>query len=126
MDNNEFAATRKLLKKTQKALAGLLGISLKAVSSYEQGWRSIPFHVERQLIFLVVRKGQKETDRENCWDLRHCPDEKKLRCPAWEFNSGKLCWFINGTICESSPQKNWETKLDICKKCIVLKGDNSS
>lgn len=126
MDSREFVKSRKKLKKTQKELAELLGISLKAVSSYEQGWRSVPFHVERQLIFLLTRKKLKETDGENCWDIRQCPDDKKLHCPAWEFNSGRFCWFINGTICESTSQQNWETKLDICKKCIVMKKNDKT
>ena len=55
MDNKEFAAFRKALKKTQKQIAELLGTSIKAVHSYEQGWRKVPAHVERQLFFLVSR-----------------------------------------------------------------------
>mgnify|MGYP001822735688 FL=1 len=50
MEKNEFTTIRKKLAKTQKELSELLGTSLKAVSSYEQGWRNIPVHVERQLL----------------------------------------------------------------------------
>lgn len=49
MDREIFSTLRAKLGKTQKALAELLGVSLKAVQSYEQGWRAIPMHVERQL-----------------------------------------------------------------------------
>ncbi|MFC1516563.1 helix-turn-helix domain-containing protein, partial [Thermodesulfobacteriota bacterium] len=56
MDNKEFAYFRKKLNKTQKQMAQLLGTSLKAVHSYEQGWRSIPANVERQMFFLVANK----------------------------------------------------------------------
>ncbi len=38
MDKNEFYWFRKKLQKTQKDMAQLLGTSLKAVESYEQGW----------------------------------------------------------------------------------------
>ena len=55
MDRETFVSLRAKLGKTQKSLAELLGVSLKAVQSYEQGWRSIPIHVERQLFFLVVK-----------------------------------------------------------------------
>jgi hypothetical protein len=42
-------------------MAQLLGTSIKAIHSYEQGWRTIPVHVERQLYFLLTRKsGQSE------------------------------------------------------------------
>ncbi len=121
MDSSEFSKYRKKLEKTQKELAKLLGTSLKAVSSYEQGWRSIPAHVERQLYFLVSRKAEINGEQENCWDIKKCPEEKKLKCPAWEFHSGKFCWFINGTICEATTQINWDEKIKICRKCPVMK-----
>jgi hypothetical protein len=44
-----------------------------------------------------------------------------MQCPAWEFQAGKLCWFINGTICEGEVQQNWQEKMKICRECEVLK-----
>lgn len=122
MDSAEFTDIRKKLEKTQKELASLLGISLKAVCSYEQGWRTIPTHVERQIIFLLARRDRRHKTNSNCWDLRKCPDEKKQKCPAWEFDAGEFCWFINGTICENTTCKDWEKKILVCKKCVVMKG----
>jgi len=119
VENTEFIAIRKRLEKTQKELAELLGSSLKAVSSYEQGWRTIPGHVERQLLFLFSKKVQLKD--QNCWDIVRCPAEKKEKCPAWEFNSGNLCWFVNGTICDQKAQKTWQEKISICRRCKVLK-----
>jgi len=121
MDGKEFIAIRKRLDKTQRAIANLLGISLKAVCSYEQGWRAIPTHVSRQLIFLLVRKSQQHQEVSMCWDLRNCPEEKKSKCPAWEFDSGQFCWFISGTLCESIACKSWEEKMKTCKNCMVMK-----
>jgi hypothetical protein len=118
MDKIEFSTIRKKLKKTQKEIAELLGISLKAVSSYEQGWRVIPGHVERQILFLLSRKLI--TKRQNCWDILQCPTEKRTKCPAWEFKSGDLCWFINGTICHQQAQKSWQDKIAICRTCPVM------
>ena len=40
---------RHYLKKSQNELARLLGISTRAVQSYEEGWRNIPSSAERQL-----------------------------------------------------------------------------
>lgn len=121
MEKKDFAAIRKKLGKTQKETATLLGISLKAVCSYEQGWRTIPTHVERQLLFLLTRKRKSSTKTQNCWELKNCPEERRNKCPAWEFNSGKFCWFINGTICECAAQKSWNEKILICRNCIVMK-----
>ena len=42
MQSEEFVLIRKKLNKTQRELAELLGVSIKAVHSYEQGWRTVP------------------------------------------------------------------------------------
>jgi hypothetical protein len=123
MDSREFVLARKKLGKTQKRLAELLGTSLKAVHSYEQGWRSIPVGVERQLLFLVSRIGGEEKNLEPCWAVRDCPPDIKERCPAWEFNAGRLCWFVNGTLCGGKVCVNWDEKMKICSSCEVMSSD---
>ena len=121
MDCKEFSFFRKKkLNKTQKQMAQLLGISLKAVHSYEQGWRKVPTHVERQLFFLLSRIHAKENKIKPCWTVKKCPPKIKKQCPAWEFGAGKLCWFINGTICNGTAQKTWKEKMNICRTCEVL------
>jgi len=65
MENSDFLDIRKRLGKTQKELAALLGTSLKAVSSYEQGWRGIPTHVERQILFLLSQKMRQQQPPKN-------------------------------------------------------------
>jgi hypothetical protein len=99
-------------------MAELLRVSPKAVQSYEQGWRAIPAHAERQLLFLRSMKGNRKAVKP-CWTIKQCPSERKLNCPAWEFNSGKLCWFINGTRCEGKAQRSWQAKMRICRSCEV-------
>lgn len=120
VDSAEFIKFRKNLDKTQQQIAELLGVSVKAVHSYEQGWRNVPAHVERQLYFLLgCLKHSTESNRP-CWTIKKCPVERKKKCPAWEFQAGKFCWFINGTICECKARNNWEEKINICKECVVL------
>ena len=120
MDRKEFTHFRKRLNKTQKQLAELLGTSLKAVHSYEQGWRAVPGHIERQSLFLVAMKLRTSKSNKSCWTIKRCPLERRKRCPAWEFQAGDLCWFINGTICEGSVQRDWKEKMKICRSCEVL------
>lgn len=120
MNDKEFAVVRKKLVKTQKKLAEMLGTSLKAIHSYEQGWRSIPIHVERQLYFLLAQKKQSLETRKACWTIKKCPPERREQCPAWEFQAGKFCWFINGTICECVTQSKWQDKMEVCKRCAVF------
>jgi len=120
VDKTEFSYFRKKLNKTQKQMAQLLGTSLKAIHSYEQGWRHIPTHVERQLFFLLSRLYAKKNKLKPCWTIKKCPPKIKRQCPAYEFGAGKLCWFINGTICNGTAQKTWKEKMNICRTCEVL------
>jgi len=119
MTREEFSLARKKLGKTQKLLAELLGVSLKAVQSYEQGWRTVPLHVERQVYFLLVNtRKNKPVKRKDCWNIKKCACKKS--CPAWEFQAGHLCWFLNGTQCECTENKNLKNKMEICRKCDIL------
>ncbi len=119
MNKDNFAKARAKLKKTQKELGNLLGVSLKAVQSYEQGWRPVPMHVERQLYFLLMNQRNDETSkRKDCWVQKKC--EVKKNCPAWEFQAGHLCWFLSGTQCECAAEKEWKDKMEICRNCEVL------
>jgi hypothetical protein len=120
MDKSEFKFFRNKLNKTQRQMADLLGTSLKAIHSYEQGWRTVPVHVERQVYFLVSRSVKKSKGNKACWVIKKCSREQKQRCPAWEFSSGDLCWFINGTVCEGTVQKDWKEKMKICRSCEVF------
>ena len=120
MEKSEFKFFRNKLNKTQKQMAELLGTSLKAIHSYEQGWRTVPVHVERQVYFLISRSAKKSKAAKACWDIKKCAAERKKQCPAYEFKTGDLCWFINGTICDGGVQNNWQDKMKICRSCKVL------
>jgi DNA-binding XRE family transcriptional regulator len=118
MDKNEFCYYRRKLGKTQKELASILGMSLKTVHSYEQGWRAIPPHIARYLYFLIGNQRYDGKLLTPCWEKKLCAE--KENCPAWEFQCGHVCWLVCGTLCESC--NNGQTdKLDLCKKCDVFK-----
>jgi DNA-binding XRE family transcriptional regulator len=119
MDRLEFKHLRKRLQKTQKQIAHLLAVSLKAVHSYEQGWRVVPPAVERHLFFLISRL-KSANGRKPCWEENNCPQARKSECPACEFKSGDLCWFVNGTNCRGQVQESWEEKMKICRTCDVF------
>ena len=121
MDSSEFKNIRERLKKTQREMAQLLGASVKAIHSYEQGWRSVPPHVERQMFFLLSRTKEIRKGRKPCWVVKKCPRSKKNNCPAREFDSGLFCWLINGTICDGTVQESWKEKMKLCRSCDVLK-----
>jgi len=120
MQNRAFSAIRRQLEKTQSQMAQLLGVSLKAIQSFEQGWRKVPVHTERQALFLLSLKKFPRKKERPCWVVRNCPKETRRHCPAWEFQAGHLCWFINGTNCQGYVQDSWPKKMKLCRQCEVF------
>lgn len=118
LTKEEFSLARKKLGKTQKKLADLLGMSLKTIHSYEQGWRTIPAHIERHLYFLLINQRGRKESLKPCWEKKLC--HVKEECPAWEFQSGHLCWFLSGTLCECTQDAPPNEKLKICKTCAIF------
>ncbi len=83
MDKYRFAEIRTYLGKTQKQMAQLMGTSTKAIESFEQGWRNITPHIERQLYFLLSRKAIMEGEKTvDCWEIRQCPEQRKNALPG--------------------------------------------
>jgi len=117
---SEFSQIRHHLGKTQNQMAQLMGTSIKAIQSFEQGWRNIPSHVERQVLFLLAHHLPQSKKTGRCWAIQNCPADVKKNCPAWEFKLGHLCWFINGTICQGEAQGTWKRKMNLCRKCNVF------
>jgi DNA-binding XRE family transcriptional regulator len=70
MKKQQFVEIRRHLKKTQNQMAQILGVSAKAVQSFEQGWRNIPVHVERQILLLLALKSRAARKGTPCWTTR--------------------------------------------------------
>lgn len=122
METKEFTSFRKQLGKTQKQIARLLGVSIKTIHSYEQGWRCVPDHIEKQMLLLMVQAKKPEKPQKPCWEIYQCPSERRNRCPAWEFQAGDMCWFINGTFCNGKETSSWKEKIRFCRSCDMLAG----
>ena len=125
VNRKELWIIRNYLGKSALEMAQLLGISERAFRRYEHGWRKVPVHVQRQSLFLLTTKMRQEGRSADCWDIKNCPMETRRKCPAWDFQCGDLCWFINGTICRGGMQKDWEKKMKICRECEVLRSSLS-
>jgi len=120
VEKKELSMAREYLGKTQSQMAQVLGVSLKAVQSFEQGWRNIPVHIERQILFLLVLTKPLHKKVRPCWVIRNCPAQVRQNCPAWQFQARRLCWFINGTICGGKVQESWQKKMTMCRQCKVF------
>jgi len=121
MKRKQLVEIRRHLGRTQSEMAQILGVSPKAIQSFEQGWRNIPLHVERQVLFILALKYHASKKDKPCWLTRRCPMKRRQDCPAWQFDAGHLCWFINGTICEGRSQGSWKNKMKMCRECKIYR-----
>jgi DNA-binding XRE family transcriptional regulator len=119
MDKKEFLKVRRYLEKTQNELAKLICVSPKAIQSFEQGWRNIPPHVERELLLLLSLKKPVDGSEQPCWEIKKCPEEWRDICIIWELQAKRFCWFLSGTFCQGKAHQNWEEKIKLCRECEV-------
>jgi len=121
MDRNEFSQIRHVLGRTQDRLARLLCVSPKAIQSFEQGWRHVPTHIEREMLLLLALKNFSGGAFQPCWEVKNCPDEWRDNCIVWELQIRHFCWFLNGTFCQGRTHKSWDEKIQICRECEVYR-----
>ena len=85
---------RGMLGRTQTELATALGVSAKAVQSYEQGWRDVPVRVMIQLLVLLALYRKHTMDDVPCWEIRKCTATQRERCASFTVGRGQFCWFV--------------------------------
>jgi DNA-binding transcriptional regulator YiaG len=118
MDGRAFARCRALMKRSQRELADILGVSLKAVESYEQGWRRVPANIERILYFLLFKLNEASMEGEEpCWVLRSCSEADRKGCAAYLAREGHYCWFFTGRLCAACKKSGG---IETCYSCEVF------
>ncbi|MBL7077938.1 MAG: helix-turn-helix transcriptional regulator [Kiritimatiellae bacterium] len=110
---------RKILGRTQAELARALGISEKAVQSYEQGWRDVPVRVVIQLLLLLALYRKQSLDDVPCWEIRKCTPEQREGCASFTVGRGQFCWFIGSKDCHPVLEDDDDLLLP-CMKCPVV------
>ena len=91
------ASIRQLMGKSQSQMAQLLGISTRAVQSYQQGWRGTPPSVQKNaMLQLYLHRRQEAGPSRPCWQVCACTPEERAQCPAWLLQEGQLCWLTTG------------------------------
>jgi len=103
---------------SQSELAGLVGIGIRAIQSYEQEWRKPSEMVERMLLLLLIaHRNGAQLSRIRCWEQKECSPGVRDLCIAYVTRQGHLCWFLTGTMCNGQRQKSWSDKLRLCLDC---------
>ena len=114
----DIRAVREELGYSQFELASLVGISKRAIQSYEQGWRKPSEMVERQvLLMLIAHRRGSGLGNKRCWEVNNCSPNLRHKCVSYNTRQGHLCWFFTGTMCKGKPFANWSKKIAICLNC---------
>lgn len=92
-------AVRAKLGLSQSKLADMLGVSPRAVQSYEQGWRSPPRPYAMQLMTVLALHVEVPSPAPPCWRLTGCPAEARSQCAAHTVGRGRWCWQLSGRSC---------------------------
>lgn len=96
---------RKLLGYSQSRLAECMGVSSKAIQSYEQGWRTVPNRVFSQLFVLLTELKNSTQGIRPCWEQKSCMPED---CSSFQSGTGCCCWMLAADRClmMNSDEKN--------------------
>lgn len=121
-DRSRAAAVRRIrgiLGRTQAELAVALGVSEKAVQSYEQGWRDPPTRVLIQLFVLLALYRRQALDETPCWEIRKCSTSQRETCDAFTIGRGQFCWMIGSRNCVPASSEQPEPAMP-CISCPVV------
>ncbi|MEI6148131.1 MAG: helix-turn-helix transcriptional regulator [bacterium] len=111
---------RGILGRTQAELANAMGLSAKAVQSYEQGWREVPVRVMIQLLILLALFRKHTMDDVPCWEIRKCNPAHRSRCASFTMGRGQFCWFVGSRHCLPARRKRSGSFLP-CMDCPVIR-----
>lgn len=92
-------ALREALAWTQAEAAYFLGVSKKAVESYEQGWRKPPRSVCKQMLTLLALQRGYPGDFKPCWEVCHCTPAVRDACFSGRKMGGRFCWLTSTANC---------------------------
>ncbi|HPD16408.1 MAG TPA: helix-turn-helix transcriptional regulator [Planctomycetota bacterium] len=116
-------AVREQLGVSQSGLAELLGVSTRAVQSYEQGWRRVPVHVQKAAALLCyLQRRQTLGAPAPCWEVTACQPETRDACPVHQLGAGDLCWLLHGQRCPERKGGRWEKEVAVCETCPAMAG----
>jgi len=106
---------------SQSQFARLLGVSSRAIQSYEQGWRKMPRPLVAHVMTVLAVHCDHPTQSPPCWSLTGCLEETRSRCAAFKLGRGHFCWLLAGTTCGKSNKSACSTGPQSCISCVVIK-----
>jgi transcriptional regulator with XRE-family HTH domain len=122
VDITSLRSIREALAKSQREMADLLGISVRAVQSYEQGWRALPSSVQKlAVLLLLLRQREEKPALPSCWEITECDPEKTASCYSRSCGKGQLCWLVTNDKQRCRWMADHEDALQACSRCPVMR-----
>lgn len=123
VDLGDLRSIRKALDISQGRMAALLGVSTRAIQSYEQGWRTPPATALKLAAYMlyVRRRSRLASPPAPCWDVHQCDPAQRADCFAFTSGEGKCCWLVTGNSCGKQTYNTWKAKLAHCCGCEVVR-----
>ncbi len=107
---------------SQREMSAVLGVSKKAIQSYEQGWRNVSPHVEQMVLLQAILHGGADFRKATpCWKINLCAPAVRRQCPAYGLRQPGFCWLVTGTMCRGERMGSWRAKRQHCLMCEVLR-----
>jgi DNA-binding XRE family transcriptional regulator len=116
---NELKRLRTIMGWTQCQAATFLGLSKKAIESYEQGWRRIPERVLQDLLTLVAAKRRYPGSFRPCFKVLNCPDTFRDVCFCRSKMAGRFCWLTASACCHQN-HPEFGKGMTVCLRCPVV------
>jgi hypothetical protein len=105
---------------TQAETASFLGISKKAIESYEQGWRNAPDAVWKELITIAAVQHGYPKGSDPCWKVMHCSSQIRQACFCSRKMGGHFCWMTATTNCHRN-HPELRRGMMTCVTCPVVR-----
>ena len=96
---SEFKRLRGIMKWTQAEAAHFLGVSKKAVESYEQSWRTPPDTLWKEFLLIIALKRGYPDGYKRCWEVMRCSPAACESCFCARNMRGLFCWATCQATC---------------------------
>jgi methyl-accepting chemotaxis protein len=107
-----------LVVKAVENISDIARENLTAVQEMSKAAENLTYQAESLQRAVSVFKTTEITS--NCWDILHCANEFRFKCPAYQ-NKEKRCWLIEATWCKGVQQGDARSKLANCMHCQAFK-----
>lgn len=118
--DTEFKQLRELMQWTQAEAAHFLGVSKKAVESYEQGWRKAPDALWKEFLLIIALKRGYPNGYKRCYEVMRCSPAVREACFCARNMRGLFCWATCQATCMRHLGGQGQTIKD-CLHCPVAR-----